>query len=269
MILKKLMVLTDFTEASTVAVEHCYQLASLNQSDIISLHVVKHQSDLDWAESKTEKQLKEARNYDETISFKAMASKSSLYKDINILMEELGVELSFMATHGKKDIQFITGSDALKVIYNAETPILVVQRDTPLNPYKRIVMPMFGTRAEMDFSIKTLLNIARIYKSHVTFLYPLFKTDDELRNIQGSINSIKNLFESHGLGFEMTQAKYPTDQFEKAIMQHVKDEQNKGKNTDLVVLSLGLEDGKMEANIYKGLAQAMITNEKNLPVLFF
>ena len=136
------MVLTDFTEASTVAVEHCYQLASLNQAVILSLHVVQHQSDLEWAKTKTEKQFKGARNYDEAITFKAMASKSSLYKDINSLMKEHQVELSFMATHGKKGMQFVTGSDALKVIFNAETPMLVVQRETALRSYKRIVMPM-------------------------------------------------------------------------------------------------------------------------------
>ncbi len=96
------MVLTDFTEASTVAVEHCYQLASLNQAEIISLHIIQNHSDLEWAETKTEKQFKKAGNYDEAIKLKALASKSSLYKDINSLMKEYQVELSFMATHGKK-----------------------------------------------------------------------------------------------------------------------------------------------------------------------
>ncbi len=266
--LNKLMVLTDFTEASTVAVEHCCQLASLNQAEIISLHVVQHQSDLEWAKTKTEKQFKGARNYDEAITFKAMASKSSLYKDINKVMDEQQVQLSFMATHGKKGMQFVTGSDALKVILNAETPILVVQRDTPLRSYKRIVMPMFGTQAEMDFPIKTLLNIARLYKSDVTFLYPAFKTDEELKNVLSSVDPIKDLFESHGLEFEMKNTEYPASNFAKAIMEHVKEEKNENKNIDLVVLSMGLEDSKMKASKYKRLAQAMITNQKNLPVLF-
>jgi len=262
--LNKLMVLTDFTKASTVAMEHCYQLARLNQAEIISLHVVKHQADLEWAEAKTEKQLKEARNYDEAIVFKAMASRISLYKDIKTLIDKQSVQLTFMATHGKKDVQFITGSDALKVIYNAETPILVIQRDTPLSPYKRIVMTMLGSQAEMDFSIKTLLSIARLYKSAVTFLYPNFKSDKDLMNLLLSMDPIKDIFESHGLKFKMKAANYPASKFGKAIMQEVEEE-----NIDLIVLSLGLKDGKTEANKHKSLAQAMLTNEKNLPVLLF
>jgi nucleotide-binding universal stress UspA family protein len=265
MSLKKLMVLTDFTEASTVAVEHCYQLASLNQAEIISLHVIQNNSDVEWSKTKTEKQLKEASNHDEGIKFKAIASMSSLYKGINSLMKEHQVELSFMATHGKKGMQFVTGSDALKVIFNAETPVLVVQRDTPLNPYKRIVMPMFGSQAEMDFSIKTLLNIARSYKSHVTFLYPVFKTDDETRHLLSSIDPIKDLFESNGLVFEIANIERPADQFAKAIMQYVNEE----KNIDLVVLSMGLEVGKTEASKHKSLVQTILTNEENLPVLLF
>jgi len=269
MSLKKLMVLTDFTKASTVAVEHCYQLASINQSEIISLHIVQHGSDLEWAKTKTEKQFKEARNYDESIPFKAMASKSSLYKDIYTLMKEQDVQLSFMATHGKKGMQFITGSDALKVIFNAETPILVVQRDTSLNPYKHIVMPMFGSQAEMDFSIKTLLNIAQLFNSSVTFLYPTFKTDEALKNVLSSFDLIKELFESHGLRIEMKNAEYSASNFAKAIMEEVQNEKITGKNIDLIVLSMGLEDGKKEAIKHKSLAQAMLTNERNLPVLLF
>ena len=48
-------------------------------------------------------------------------------------------------------------------------------------------------------------------------------------------------------------------------MEHLEEE----KNMDLVVLSMGLEDGKTETSKYKSLAQAMITNEMNLPILFF
>ena len=129
-----------------------------------------------------------------------------------------------MATHGKKGMQFVTGSDALKVIFNAETPTLVVQRGTPLRSYKRILMPMFGTHAEMGFSIKTLLSIARIYKSHVTFLYPTSNTDGELRNILSSIEPIKDLFESNGLKFVMKSSDYPPSKFEKAIMQEAEEE---------------------------------------------
>jgi uncharacterized protein (DUF849 family) len=162
-------------------------------------------------------------------------------------------------------MQFVTGSDALKVIFNAETPILVVQRDTPLRQYKRIVMPMFGTQAEMDFSIKTLIKIARLYKSDVTFLYPTFKTEEELGNVLSSVDPVKKLFESNGLKFEIKKTDYLADQFAKALMEHLEEE----KNMDLVVLSMGLEDGKTEASKYKSLAQAMITNEMNLPVLFF
>ncbi|MFT7035554.1 MAG: hypothetical protein ACJA2S_004078 [Cyclobacteriaceae bacterium] len=269
MSLKKLMVLTDFTEASTVAVEHCYQLASLNQAEIISLHIIQNQSDVEWSKTKTEKQLKEASNYDKGIKFKAIASKSSLYKDINSLMKENQVELSFMATHGKKGMQFVTGSDALKLIFNAKTPIVVVQRDTPLRPYKRIVMPLFGTKSEMDFSIKTLLNISKLYNSFVTFLYTKFETDEELRNLMSSIDPIKDLFKSHGLEFELKGVAHSPLKFSKAIMEHVESEKDNGKNTDLIVLSLGLEDGKSAANKFKEIAQTVVTNKENLPVLLF
>lgn len=267
--LKKLMVLTDFTEASSVAIEHCYQLASLNQAEITALHIIHHQSDLEWAKSKTETQFKEARNYDEAITFKAMASKISLYKDIRKLLEEQQVQLSFMATHGKKGMQFVTGSDALKLIVNAKTPIVVVQRDTPLRPYKRIVMPLFGTRAEIDFSIMSLIYIARLYNSFVTFLYPKFRTDEELRNFIGLIDPIKDLFKSNGIEFDLTHAENGLRKFAESIMHHIKSEKDNGKKTDLIVLSLGLDDGKAEAKKNKGLAQSMLSNENSIPVLLF
>ena len=79
------------------------------------------------------------------------------------------------------------------------------------------------------------------------------------------ISGLVNKYKSYGLEFEMKKSEYQSDQFVKALKEHVNEE----KNIDLVVLSMGLEVGKTEANKYKSLAQSMISNEMNLPVLFF
>lgn len=149
--LKRLLVLDDFTEAANIAAAHSYQIAILSKAEVISLHVVSEDEDIEWAKMKCKEQIQKIENYDASIPFTQMAAKLNLFKGMNKWLEERKVDITFMATHGKKDIQFITGSHALKLIFNAETPTLVVQHKTPLRPYKHVLLPVFVHHNDMQF----------------------------------------------------------------------------------------------------------------------
>ena len=58
------MVFTDFTTASSVAADHCYQLASLFKAEVRSFHVINSEADREWAEEKSAEQMRKLANYD-------------------------------------------------------------------------------------------------------------------------------------------------------------------------------------------------------------
>src|SRR6187455_3753978 len=122
MALNRLLVFTDFTAASDVAANHCYQVASLAKTEILSLHVVSGNEDLEWAEQKSAEQMRRLANYESSVPFTPLASAQNLFLGMNAWLHKQGVGLAFMATHGKKDLQFLTGSHALKLILNADVP---------------------------------------------------------------------------------------------------------------------------------------------------
>ena len=86
-----------------------------------------------------------------------------------------------MGTHGIKGMQALTGSKALKVITNAKSPFLVVQKKK-WNPdgFPNIVVPIDST-AETKQKLHWAVFLARTFNSklHITVKY---EGDEFLRN---------------------------------------------------------------------------------------
>jgi hypothetical protein len=262
MALENLMLFTDFTAASNVAAGHCYQIASLNKSNVISLHVISNNEDLEWAEKKSIEQIQKIDNYDSTISFKPIASSQSLFQGMNKWLEQQGVSLAFMATHGKKDLQFVTGSNALKLIFNAEVPILVVQQKTPVRPYKHILLPLFSHQAGMQFPIDVLKTIVKTFNAKITLLKPAAGNSQENENLMKSIEHISSSLQNEAQSIEIKSSEQPEKKFSQAAISASKD-----LGADLIVVLIGAKHHREEAEKTKKFYQSVITNEHAIPVL--
>lgn len=252
----KLMVLTDYTVASSVAAAHCYQLAGDTKSEVISLHGISSNEDTEWAEKKSTDQLRALTNFTEDIAFKVVASTENLFTGLNRWIEKEGIDLYFMATHGKKDLQFITGSNALKLIFNAQTAMVVVQQHTRIEPYHHIVMPVFQEHAEMNFPVETLMNIAAAYSSKITLL---------VANKASTLAAIKRL--QHVLADSATEISVveigtQVKKWDKEVMQHAMATQ-----ANAIALVVAARHHREEAEKQKKMIQALITNEQGLPVI--
>jgi hypothetical protein len=262
MSLNRLMVLTDFTSASTAAAAHCYQLASLSNAEVIALHAISHDEDMEWARKKTEDQIRKVVNYNGRIPFKPMALSQNLFSGLNKWLENQGVDLTFMATHGKKDLQFVKGSHAMKLILNAEAPMVVVQHNTPLRPYKNILIPVFGHQAEMQFQVQIFQAIIRLSGARLTLLTPAVKEGQEKEQMQRTIDWIKGLLEKDASGIEVRSSDQSGKKFSKDVIAVAKEE-----GSDLIAVIIGARHHREESEKGKKFFQTLITNEEGLPVL--
>lgn len=260
--LNRLMVLTDFTSASTAAASHCYQLASLSKADVIALHAISHDEDMEWARKKTEDQIKKVVNYNAGIPFKPMVLSQNLFSGLNKWLEDERVELSFMATHGKKDLQFVTGSHAMKLILNAAAPMVVVQHNTPLRPYKNIILPIYSHQADMQFPVQTLQTIIRLFGARLTLLTPAVKEGQEKEQMQRTIEWIKGLLEKDASGIQIRSSDQTGKKFSKDVIAVAKEE-----GSDLIAVIIGARHHREESEKGKKFFQTLITNEEGLPVL--
>ena len=260
--LDRLMVFTDFTLASSVAATHCYQIATLSGSEVIALHVISDNEDLEWAEKKSSEQISNIVNYDKSIRFKPLASGQSLFSGMNKWLEDQQVGLTFMATHGKKDLQFVTGSSALKLIFNSEAPMVVVQQHTPLRPYKHILVPLFSHQAEMQFPVDVLRSIIRLFGSKITLLTPSFANDRESEEMLRTIAWIKGILQVDAPAIDVRSSDEAGKNFSRAVLSAVNAE-----GVDLIAVMIGAKHHREEAEKWKKFYQKVITNEAGVPVL--
>lgn len=260
--LNRLMVFTDFTIAAGVAAKHCYQLAANNHAEVISLHVTNDSEDLEWAKEKSVEQIRRIENYNENIPFRPLASAQNLFQGMNKWVEDQGVGLCFMATHGKKDLQFVTGSNALKLIYNAEVPTVVVQQHTPLLPYKHILIPVFSHYADMQFPMSVLNEIIHVFDAKITLITPTVKTEQDKINLQIAIDRMKGEFITHNKDLDVKSVDQSESKFYKAVILAAQEE-----DVDLIGLIINTKHDREGAEKGKKFFQSMITNQPGIPVL--
>ncbi len=186
MLIDKILVLTDFTLAAKVAIEHGLQLARSADCELLTLHLVNNQSDVDWALNKSEAEVRAAEGFAPESRFKSMAEIEDVFAGTVNLKAKYGSSLTIFGTHGKKDIQFITGSYALKLINNADSPTLVVQKGSPVRPYKNILLFInFGGQEHQDLSV--LRTISGMFESTVHVVHT--GQPDDMTLIEDQLNA--------------------------------------------------------------------------------
>jgi hypothetical protein len=260
--LKRYMVFTDFTRAAAVAAGHCFQLAARDKAEVISLHVVSNADDLEWAKAKSREEIQKIDNFDASIPYEAIASEQNLFQGMNKFLREQGVALGFMPTHGKKDLQFVTGSNALKLIYNAELPTVVVQQHTPVRPYAHIMIPVLSHYAAIQLPSELLKEIIHLFQARVTLLLPASKSASEAAAVELAATRLDELLAAPAGKLERLYGPEGEKKFHKAVAAMAQT-----LDTSLIAVLLNTKHHRDEAEKNKKFFQALITNEQGIPVL--
>jgi len=170
---------------------------------------------------------------------------------------ENNVQLIIMGTHGLKGFQFLTGSNALRVVANSEVPFIIVQKDTKVvDGYKNILVPM-----NLDEDSKQKLAYARnmaLFFGSKIHLIAQDEDDEYLHNkIIRDINYSEKYFTDAGVEYEVDVMK-PSKNLDPYLDYAVK------KNIDLVVI---LNQSNSVFNLFGDEIQKAITNKNCLPVM--
>lgn len=222
---KSILVPTDFSLTSENAMMHAAGIARQIGANLILTHVIN---------SDTRAYLKKNKLRKETISDSLRDFQDRLGKDFGLrvdfrvlegriseqipaLVTELGIDLLMFGTHGRKGIQMITGSHAMKLINAVNIPVLVVQKRGFEEGYKTIIFPV-NTSAEYMVKLNWTLFIAKSFDATVKlFVYnePRIKVRAKMEVI---LVSIRNAFQAHKIKFTEDVAEFQGD-FPKQIME--------------------------------------------------
>ncbi len=147
---RKILVYTDFTAVGERSVQWGVYFAEKFKMELLLLHVINENTYTYFPKNTAEQDAKEAlADYCDNIQ-KEHGIKAEYYVEegctctiINSTAERIDAYLIVLGTHGKDDLQFLSGTSAVKIIRKARIPYFVIQKNTPFPSYgNKIVLPM-------------------------------------------------------------------------------------------------------------------------------
>jgi len=144
------LVPTDFTPVGQNAIDHAIVAAEVLKFKVVVLHVINRETRSKLGEEKTHKAVEEklkaiVKDIKSRSKVKVdyIFREGSIFDVIHEVATEIKANVMILGTHGKKGVQHITGSYAMKVITQSPVPVIVVQkRKIDPNGYQKIVFPI-------------------------------------------------------------------------------------------------------------------------------
>ncbi|MFZ4522548.1 MAG: universal stress protein [Bacteroidales bacterium] len=141
---------TDFSEVCSNAISHGVKLAKFLGYKVFILHIINKETKTELKKKNVgvdyiDVRLKEYKKYYSKkyeVEIDTMAVEGSIFSTINTVAREIKANLMVMGTHGKKGLQHVFGSYALKVVEESTVPVVVVQKRSFKSGYKNIIFPV-------------------------------------------------------------------------------------------------------------------------------
>ena len=196
---------------------------------------------------------------DSGINTRPLIKAGNIFDTIRDVAHENKAEMVIMGTHGRKGLQKITGSWALKVLANSKVPFLVVQ-DKPVSEHiDKILFPI-------DFKSATKEKVNWIYylSKHFNSTFILLKrrASDRgfRRKIASNLHYTENFLKNNDIEYEIHTAT-GKKAFEKETVDYAK-ESGASMILVLVTRDIGFFDYLIGAR-----EQYIISNPESIPVL--
>ena len=158
----------DFTDVTITALKYGLEMAKENEDRLTLLHVVKSESNVSKAEADMELTIKKL-NKEEKLRVESRVMVGDVFEDMGRFAEQLNTSLILMATHGEKGLQKLLGSHALKIVQNSSLPVIVIQKDTPYKPIRKIGMTIDIEKESVPV-VKTASDLGKRYNAEVILI---------------------------------------------------------------------------------------------------
>lgn len=223
----KLLVPYDFTHIAEYALEHALGIAQTIDYDVYIFHVINKDTRArirrenlpdDYVEKELQKIVDKASE-ESKVFVKYIAREGSIFTDIASVAKEIGARFVIMGTHGKKGMQHVTGSWALKVISASEVPFIVVQEKHFKHGYKNIIFPVDDS-AESKQKVKWAIHIAKIFNSIVHVITSNESDSEMAARVYRNTQQIKKFFDENNIEYILKVNEEKGGNFAKAVIKY-------------------------------------------------
>jgi nucleotide-binding universal stress UspA family protein len=258
-----ILVPTDFSEVCGNAVLHAAKLAQFLNTKLVILHIIdeKTKASLKKKNAGTEyidqrlNQYKYLHEKNYRISVETMMKEGNIFTSINKVAANLDAALMVVGTHGKKGLQYLTGSYILRVADKSPVPVIIVRNRVFHGKYNKILIPVTDD-LHSDKKIAWARYISRMFTANM-HLYQYFHKDKRLNDrLSGFMEKITRSFEKDEIPFLVSKAEKET-KFSSQVMSYAVSNQ-----CDLIMF-IDVNHNVSSAAWYEGL----LFNKEQIPVM--
>jgi len=258
--MSKIIVPTDFSSTSDAAVNYACEISKTLKSPVEILHIVKDQSEEAGALAKLNAQI--SKHKEKTgVEATPVVRFGNIFDEIPKMTEELNGELIVMGTHGLTGLQYLTGSNALRVISDSDAQFIVVQEKTKHSAnIKRILVPL-DLHKETKQKIKFASDLAKKFNAEVHIICPK-ETDEFLSNqVKRNMSYAEGYFVEHGVACKTKVTEEGSSGFVKELIKYAQ-----YAEIDLICI-LNFAGERLIHAFGVAAEQQVITNDAGIPVL--
>jgi nucleotide-binding universal stress UspA family protein len=209
-----ILVPTDFTPVGQNAIDHAVRAGELLNFKVIILHVINRETKASFGKENTglavENKLKEivkAIKSKSKVSVDYLYREGSIFDVINEVAGELKVNMMILGTHGKRGLQHLVGSYAMKVITQSPVPVIVVQkRQISDHGYKKIVFPI-GLYTESRQQVFYAIVSSLLFKSDILVFKQTSDQVADTAKLNIITRQIEEEFKKHKVNYTITEAE--------------------------------------------------------------
>lgn len=257
---KKILVPTDFTKVGDTAISHAVKIAKASGAEVYVLHVVGKKEAVSDAKLKMdflEKRVEEEKDIDIHTTVRI----GTIFEDIVEYSVEIDAQLIVMGTHGKRAMQFLSGTRALKIVTESTIPFIIVQeKDIDVNGYDRIVVP-FDLNKKTKQKLKIAASMAKYFDSMVYIVSPHEKDEFLQNDLQRNLNYAKQYFQERNIKFEVKILSSKSSGFVKELIEYADEVE-----ADLISI-MNFSEGSLMSFFKGSYEEKIITNKFHIPTL--
>lgn len=266
MSLNRILILSDFSDASRKSVHYGLQLAQSLEADTWIQHVYYIPPELAGQVVISQEALK---NYEESVrkNYESLQSdqlprigegthfvlnRGDLIEEMNRLIDKETIDLVVVGNHGSGFWTNVLGSNTVKVIQHAHCPVLSVPEEAIFEPFKKIAFATDLQETSPEV-LAQLVSFAQTFQAHVDVIHVSDKTS---RDSKEEFGMLEQMLTSVSHTFYYAWEK----DIEEGILEHVQEHQN-----DLLVLVPRVHPF-FDRLFQKSISQQMVYHSK-LPLL--
>jgi len=201
---RSLLVAWDFSTVAEYALDHASIFAENVEAEVILVHIVKKESQLEEAKVKMAEAVEKIYK-EKNIRPEFIVRDGSIFTTINDVAKEMNAMLVLMGTHGIKGMQKLTGSWALKVIVGSRVPFVVVQAPPVQKKYSSVVLPV-DFKKENKEKLSWAEFLGKFFKAKMQIITPKMPEGQMLQRTKANLVFAKKYLESRGIDYEIDTA---------------------------------------------------------------